>query len=124
MRKIILALMGMFCAAEVFAAEIYSCAAPAGWDNLRGRINETETFSGYNFVISGDNVIVEFGGESLDYPVRLLRDTPERIDIVGIATISTELFTINKKENILYYVKNGIIKDGYSMMMKAECKKK
>lgn len=114
----------MFFAANVFAAELYDCTAPTGWDNMKGQINKTGTFSGYNFIISGDKVIVEFGGESLDYPVRLLRNSAERIDIIGIAKFSTELFTIDKKENNLYYVKNGIIKNGYSMMMKAKCKKK
>lgn len=125
MRKFALIFICVFSfVANISAAEIYDCKAPKGWDNIKGKINETGVFSSYIFIISGNEVIVEFGKENLDYPVRLLRNSAERIDIVGMAKFTTELFTINKKENKLYYVKNGIIGNGYSMMMSSDCKRK
>lgn len=106
------------------SAEIYLCENLQGWDNINENPQETETFSPCYFDIDDKKVMVKCGGENIKYPLVLVRNNEDRADIVGVADFTSEIYTIDKNSNQLFYVKNGIINKGYSMMMKAKCKRK
>lgn len=124
MKKFLVAL-SLFFSMPVQAAEIYSCEVAQGWVAEDGEIEESEHTGSYSFYIDNKSVYATFLGGELQYPVFVVKNDKERIDIVGVSSFGTEIFTIIKKDNKLLYVKNSLI-DGTSlnMMMEADCVRK
>lgn len=110
---------------NVYASEIFVCEKLRGWESADGKLKEAEIFySECQFILSGTKAIIECDGKDIGYDAVVVRNNESRADIIAVPTLTTEIYTIDKKNNELLYVKNGIIEKGYSMMMKSKCRRK
>ncbi len=104
--------------------DVYECEALDISMNIEGKFEHDRTFTGYKFVIDGNDAVVFEGDTEINRPVLLLRNEENKIDLIGAGALTTEIFTIVKRDKTLQYVKTGYIKGGYTIMGNSKCRYK
>ena len=110
------------------AQSVYYCGKLSGYDTLEkpsffGGLHKTHAEdNGCKYVIDGQKAIVSCSGLGTDECVTI-GETDEKIDFVCPGSVASSVYTISKKENKVFYAKNGVLfGKGYQIIMTADCK--
>lgn len=145
-KTILLTLLLFFYATDIQSAEVFYCDELSGvstplkeksfWWNkfkwLHNGVEKTQTVTGKNkIVIDGIKTRIE----SLNVPepteLIIIQNTEDKAELLEVGSVASAIYTIDKANKKLLYVKNGLvpfklksiikIEKGYQMMMTADC---
>jgi hypothetical protein len=100
---------------------------------LHNGVEKTETITGKNkIVVDGVNSRIELSNIPEPTELIIIQNNEDKAELLEVGTITTAIYTIDKANKKLFYIKNGVvpfslksvfkIDTGYQMMMTADCK--